>query len=363
MHVKRNFLILIMLIIIIVDGERLKGDFIFGIPRNCGPVVNTASYGEYGPSISSDGLTLYFADGAKWPCRPHGMGEGDIWVTTRQTLDDEWTEPVNIGPPINTDSLDGTPFISTDGLSLYFCSNRLGGLGEGDLYVSTRPSLDAPWEEPLNLGANVNSNSVDGFPYVSNDGLILYFASFRSGKGDIFMATRQNISEPFGPAQNIDLPISTLEGDEGTPWISPSGHILFFTKLWGGSWDIFISRRSTIEESWVAPLNLGPPVSIPDPGDESGASFTADGTRFFFHGDHTGGYGYTDLWEAEVFPVVDLNDDGIVNADDMCIIVDNWGTDNPLCDIGPTPLGDGVIDVQDLIILAGHLFEETAPVE
>ena len=49
------------------------------------------------------------------------------------------------------------------------------------------------------------------------------------------------------------------------------------------------------------------------------------------------------------------------SALDMCIMVDYWGTDEPLCDIGPTPFGDGVVDVQDLIVLAEHLFEELPP--
>jgi N-acetylneuraminic acid mutarotase len=62
-------------------------------------------------------------------------------------------------------------------------------------------------------------------------------------------------------------------------------------------------------------------------------------------------------------PIVDFNGDGIVDATDMCIMVDNWGTDNPLCDIGPMPWGDGIVDVQDLIVLAEHLFEEFPPVE
>jgi Tol biopolymer transport system component len=363
MNCRRTDLIIVLVIIFKLSSQQAYADFIFGTPRNCGPAINTASYGEYGPSISSDGLTLYFADGAKWPYRPFGLGGGDIWVTTRETLDDEWQTSINIGAPINTSALEGTPFISANGLSIYFTSNRFGGIGETDLYVSTRPSLDAPWEEPLNLGVNVNSNSVDGFPYVSNDGLILYFASFRLGKGDIFRATRNDTSESFGPAQNIGMPISTPDGDEGTPWISPDGHTLFFTKLWGGSYDIFISRRLEIDEAWGTPVNLGPPVSIPKPGDESGGSFTADGTRFFFHGDHTGGYGHTDIWEAEVIPIVDLNGDGIVDAADMCIIVDNWGTDNQLCDIGPMPWGDGVVDVHDLVVLAEHLFEETTPIE
>jgi hypothetical protein len=57
-------------------------------------------------------------------------------------------------------------------------------------------------------------------------------------------------------------------------------------------------------------------------------------------------------------PVVDLNNDGIVDTIDMCIMVDNWGTEETLCDIGPMPWGDGIVDVQDLIILAEHLFEE-----
>ncbi|HUU19025.1 MAG TPA: kelch repeat-containing protein [Sedimentisphaerales bacterium] len=61
--------------------------------------------------------------------------------------------------------------------------------------------------------------------------------------------------------------------------------------------------------------------------------------------------------------IVDFNNDGIVDSADMCIMVDHWGTDEPLCDIGPMPWGDGIVDVQDLIVLAEHLFEEVPPAE
>jgi hypothetical protein len=64
------------------------------------------------------------------------------------------------------------------------------------------------------------------------------------------------------------------------------------------------------------------------------------------------------MWQSSITPVVDLNSDGIVDSVDMCIIVDYWGTDDLLCDIGPMPWGDGIVDVQDLIILSEHLFEE-----
>jgi len=69
-----------------------------------------------------------------------------------------------------------------------------------------------------------------------------------------------------------------------------------------------------------------------------------------------GGVGSEDLWQVSISPVVDFNGDGIVDSADMCIMVDHWGTDEPLCDIGPTPFGDGIVDVQDLIVLAEHLF-------
>ncbi len=62
-------------------------------------------------------------------------------------------------------------------------------------------------------------------------------------------------------------------------------------------------------------------------------------------------------------PIVDFNGDGIVDSADMHIMIDYWGTDESLCDIGPTPFGDGIVDVQDLIVLAEHLCEEFPPVE
>ena len=62
-----------------------------------------------------------------------------------------------------------------------------------------------------------------------------------------------------------------------------------------------------------------------------------------------------DIWQAPIEPVVDLNSDGLVDCADMCIMVAYWDTDEPLCDIGPMPWGDGKVDVNDLIVLAGYL--------
>jgi hypothetical protein len=76
----------------------------------------------------------------------------------------------------------------------------------------------------------------------------------------------------------------------------------------------------------------------------------------YFSSDRAGGSGAFDMWQVSISPVVDLNDDGIVDSLDMCMIVDHWGTDESLCDIGPTPIGDGIVDIEDLKVLSEYLF-------
>jgi hypothetical protein len=78
----------------------------------------------------------------------------------------------------------------------------------------------------------------------------------------------------------------------------------------------------------------------------------------YFNSPRPGGVGASDIWQAPIEPIVDLNSDGIVDSLDMCIIIDHWGTNYSLCDIGPMPWGDGVVDVEDLKVLAEHLFED-----
>jgi hypothetical protein len=122
-----------------------------------------------------------------------------------------------------------------------------------------------------------------------------------------------------------------------------------------GDVDLWVARRASPNDDWSAPVNLGPEVSTP--GYEIGPSISADGRTLYFQSGHNRGYGNQDIWQVSIEPVVDLNADNIVDALDMCIMIDYWGTDEPLCDIGPMPWGDGVVDVQDLIVLAEHLFE------
>src|ERR1700693_5566596 len=92
-----------------------------------------------------------------------------------------WSAPRNLGPTINSSSLEQHPAISKDGLSLYFGSDRAGGMGGVDISVSQRSSLDAPWGTPVNLGPNINSRLNESAPTLSLDGHRMYFHS--GGRG------------------------------------------------------------------------------------------------------------------------------------------------------------------------------------
>lgn len=130
-------------------------------PENIGPVVNS-QYWESQPSLSADGRTLYFCSE-----RPGGMGRTDIW---KSSLDDEdkWGKPVNLGPVINTAMDELSPFIHVNGQNLYFASNGHKGLGGFDLFVSS--GLKNTWTEPKNLGYPLNSPEDEVSLFISADG-------------------------------------------------------------------------------------------------------------------------------------------------------------------------------------------------
>ena len=129
--------LIIMLPFLISMGRNANADFTFGEPTNLGPIVNSSS-SEWPPSISADGLSLYFCSN-----RPGGYGHRDLWVTSRSTKDNEWGTPENLGPTVNSSAKEAFPSISADGSTLYFASSRAGGQGRGDIWqVSIIPIVD-----------------------------------------------------------------------------------------------------------------------------------------------------------------------------------------------------------------------------
>jgi len=349
----------IILILVLALGMAMdvaEADFIFGTPINLGPTVNSTAV-EGPDDISADGLSLFLTSD-----RPGGYGAADIWVATRATTEDDWGIPVNLGPAVNSSDWDGVSSISSDGLSLYFSSFRPGGDGVfTDIWLTTRSTLSDPWAAPLNLGPVINTSRYDERLDISDDGLTLLFSSNRpggQGQSDIWVTTRPTVYDLWGTPENLGPVINTSRYD-GAPHVSSDGRMLFFSsnRIGGlGGEDIWVARRAAKDDDWANPVNLGPEVNTSHL--DSAPCLSPDGSVLYFMSLRAGGVGSVDLWQVSIDPVVDLNGDDIVDSADMCIVVDNWGTDNQLCDIGPMPWGDGVVDVQDIIILAEHLFED-----
>ena len=348
---------------IVLCGGSANADFTWGTPTNLGPEVNS-SYGECGVCISANGLEFYFMSD-----RPGGYGGFDLWVMQRSTLADDWGDPVNLGSPANSQYSYWEPSISSDGLSLYFSDshtpqfgNRLpGGLGgQGDIWMITRETIQDAWGAPVNIGPAVNSQHAV-HPSISADGLSLYFQSHRpghiGGHCDIMVATRESTSDSFGNPVFLRNVNSTI--GEWMPDISADGRMLSFSTVVvaGSVMEIWVATRKTTGDDFGRPTKLPPQINAPSRLNAS-PNFSADGSTLYFMSDRPGGVGSYDLWQVSISPVVDFNGDGIVDAADMCMMIDYWGTDEPLYDIAPPPFGDGTVDVQDLILLSEHLFED-----
>ncbi|HEU4719327.1 MAG TPA: hypothetical protein VFU15_15895, partial [Bacteroidia bacterium] len=122
--------------------------------RSLGDKVNDPVYWDSQPSVSADGNTLYFASN-----RPGGQGGIDIWVT-HKGFDGEWGVPENLGPTINTSGDEKSPFIHTDSQTLYFSSTGFPGLGGYDIYYS-RANEKGVWQTPVNMGIPINTEGDD----------------------------------------------------------------------------------------------------------------------------------------------------------------------------------------------------------
>lgn len=147
--------------------SRLEGDK-WSIPRHLGITVNSREW-ESTPSLSFDGMTLYFAS-----TRPGGYGGSDIWKT--QWMGNGFGEPINLGPKINTAGNEQTPFIHPDNQTLYFSSNGRPGMGGFDFYYS-RTNDSGNWQDPINLGYPINTSGDEKGLLVNRTGTLAYFSS------------------------------------------------------------------------------------------------------------------------------------------------------------------------------------------
>src|SRR5438876_36439 len=267
-------------------------------PISLGPAINSA-FSDQGPAISKNGLSLYFTSN-----RPGGLGGFDMYVSQRAGVDEPWGSPVNLGPTVNTTFDEGNPAFSRDEHLMFFQSKRPGGFGGIDIWVSHRELMhdDFDWELPVNLGAGVNSASDDNGPsYFENeeDGAPqLYFGSNRPGglgAADIYLS-EQMADGSFGSAMLVTELSSPL--NENRPSIRHDGLEIFFQSNRTGS-------IGTASDLWVATRGSAldawsTPVNlgstINTASVEQNAYLSSDDLTLFFSSDRPGGFGGLDLY-------------------------------------------------------------------
>jgi hypothetical protein len=262
-------------------------------PVSLGPVVNSAN-GDATPAISSDGLSLYFDSD-----RPGGSGGRDIWISKRASVNAPWGAPVNAGATLNTATADYAASLSPDGHWLFFNSDRPGGFGRNDVYRSYRADVhdDFAWQAPANLGANINGTADDGGArYFENAGHPqLLFNSVRDGRRpDLFVSNLQ-ADGSWGPASRI----AELNSDESEvlPAIRADGLEIYFNSDRNGGGvlnDLWVATRPSLDSPWSAPVILPTPVN--SPVNDRHPYLSADGRTLFFSSSRTGGLGGDDLY-------------------------------------------------------------------
>ena len=261
---------------------------------NLGAPINTEA-SEYNPELSPDELSLIFSSR-----REGGHGSNDLWIATRPALDAPWDAPRNLGAPINSPAWETGATLTGDWLELYFTSTR--GEGEDrDLYVTTRTSIDAPISEPRRLDPPINTDATDSGAYVSEDGLTLVFSSTRPGgygDRDLYIATRASRDEPWSEVTNLGEAVNSVH-DDSSPTMTSDKRVLFFhTRRREGSekHDIYVTRRRDETAPWSAAVGLEK-INTSE-YHEGTPTLSADADVLLFRSERPGGVGNQDIWQV-----------------------------------------------------------------
>jgi outer membrane protein OmpA-like peptidoglycan-associated protein/Tol biopolymer transport system component len=262
-------------------------------PVNLGMRINSPDP-ELFPSMAVDTETLYFT-------RRVGNIDEDLFFARADSCGG-WFAARNMGEPPNSLNQESAQFISADGHYLFFCrcDNRSeNGYAEGgcDLYMAYRVTNDTEWTIAQPFGATINTTSYEGMPSLSPDNRELYFVSDRPGGYGGYDIWISKFEDGLWQWPVNAGPTINTSGNETAPYIDLDGKTLFFTSdRWpgmGGA-DLFMSRRKN--DTWEKPVNLGYPINTAF--DEKTSCMRVDGKKFYFASDRDGPAGNYDIYET-----------------------------------------------------------------
>ena len=248
--------------------EAIKDSIPFN-PRPVAPPINQLPL-QYFPVLTANGKQLIFTGRKGFGA----MDDEDIYIS--QKIGETWGDPGSISSDINTVNNEGTCTISADGRILIFTScNGRSGYGSCDLFITKK--VGDLWSKPVNLGSTVNSRAWDSQPSLSQDGRTLFFVSNRKGGlglRDIWVTTLDDNGLWREPV-NLGPGINTKD-DEISPFIHPDNQTLYFASKGYpgfGGFDLYRTERS--QQGWTKPENLGYPLNSSD--DQVSLFVTTDG--------------------------------------------------------------------------------------
>ena len=260
-------------------------------PVNVGPPLNTADNDNYAV-LSRNELTIYFTSD-----RPGGLGVEDLWFATRESVDSLWDDPQNMAA-INSSVADSLPFLSPNEHVLYFHSTRVGGCGKGDIWMTRRRNKQSDWQKPTNLGCVLNTSDVEIAPAFFEDPETeqawLFYGSDRPGGLGDYDVYASPLGEDGSVGPVIHIPDLSSKARDTRVFIRKDALEAFVTTNRPGGQgliDIWVSTRETLSDSWPAPVNLGRPVN--SEFDDGAPWLSKDGTTLYFFSNRSGN---RDIW-------------------------------------------------------------------
>nr|MDQ3049147.1 hypothetical protein [Bacteroidota bacterium] len=273
--------------------------------ENIGDFINTVSE-EYVPVVSSDESVMIFTyrgdqstgglQNAYNQPDPMGTYYEDVFISYKEN--NTWSTAASIGSAINTNVHDAAIAISNDGQKFFVFKDD--GTDGGDVYLSRLNGID--WSVPEKLKGDINSSYWEGSVSLSADEKTLYFSSERNGGlggRDMYRATLQ-VDGSWGNVQNLGTTVNTAYDDDA-PFIHPDGKTLMYSSKGlnsMGGYDIFITELNSSDSSWSTPKNIGYPINTPD--DDRYFVLNADATRGYYASGKGGGFGLHDIYKVNL---------------------------------------------------------------
>ncbi|HZY25829.1 MAG TPA: OmpA family protein [Bacteroidales bacterium] len=250
-------------------------------PVSVGPGINTND-DEYWPSITADGHTLMFTRQVNVINNPgfRGIVQEDFYIS--YLVNNVWQKALNAEAPLNSMENEGAQTLSSDGNYMFFTGcNRAGGMGSCDIYFSA--FKNGKWTQPSNVGPPINTNHWESQPSISADGKTLFFSSNRPGGfgGKDLWVSRLNENNRWGVPKNMGSNINTA-GDEMSPFIHFDGKTLYFAsdgRVGMGGFDLYMTRMKD-DSTWTEPQNLGYPINTYN--DEMGLIIESAGQKAYY---------------------------------------------------------------------------------